>query len=524
MASSPITNVFVVVLENRSFDHMLGWSGITGTDAATGKPTSIIGASKTNCNFFPANNTTYCQSTGAPATLPVDPGHEFLDVLWQLSGPDANYPSGGPYPAIDNSGFVYDYAFSPSSGEGHPPSWSDLPQIMQGFTTNLDLPVLWSLAKQFCVCDQWFSSMPGPTWPNRLFAHGASSAGLDHSPTTSQIIGWETGIPEGFTFPNGSIFDAIAAAGGSYRLYFNGNAALPGSPFANLPIVAALHNITLSDVNNLTSFEADLNAPGGYPYWYTYIEPSYGAVGAGTYEGGSSQHPLDGVANGEALLKQIYQTISASPVWKSSMLIITWDEHGGFYDHVAPGSAVNPGDTDFSSPLNQYQFNFEQYGVRVPAVVVSPLIGTNLIDHRVYDHSSIPATIEAIFGLKPLTKRDAAANNLTALLSTGSSTPRTDVPLVLPDPVTPHPAAMAAAAQARAVRAVQLQSQPPDSGILPISIFIAARHDAMLRGANSVSAVKERLAQIKTRADAQAYLEEVGVRMTAANASKPRTA
>jgi len=116
-----------------------------------------------------------------------------------------------------------------------------------------------------------------------------------------------------------------------------------------------------------------------YPWLYTWIEPNYGDVASRTYKGGNSQHPLDGVTHGEALIKATYEAIRNSPHWNNSLLIVTWDEHGGFYDHVAPPrNAEPPGDTQPGSKYNQYGFTFGQYGVRVPAIVVSPLIPTNI--------------------------------------------------------------------------------------------------------------------------------------------------
>lgn len=510
--SSPITNVFVVVLENRSFDHMLGFSGITGTDAQTGQPTTIQGltGSESNTNTVKGPQQTYTVSQPAPATVAVDPGHEFLDVLIQLSGPDAQYPSGGPYPPLNNSGFVDDYAQSPSSGEGNAPL-ADVGQVMQMFSTS-QLPVLNALANEFCVCDQWFASMPGPTWPNRLFAHGASSGGLDHSPSTTEIVRWETKfLSSGFTFPNGSIFDAITKAGKQWRLYFGGDPKPLGSPLGNLPIVSALHNITLSDVKPISQFASDL--AGNYPYIYTYIEPSYGAVASGTYEGGESQHPLDGVTNGESFLQLIYQTLRASPIWNTSLLIITWDEHGGFYDHVPPPPGVNPGDTGFNSPNNQFQFNFEQLGVRVPAIVVSPLIPQNLIDHRTYDHSSIPATVEAIFNIPPLTARDAAANNVSTLVTL--TTPR-DTPTTLPTPTVPSASEIGTAVQQRAATAAAKIDEPVNTGNLPGFVHLAMRADKQISPPETYPAIHERVANLQTRADAIQYLQEVNAKLRAA--------
>jgi phospholipase C len=138
---------------------------------------------------------------------------------------------------------------------------------------------------------------------------------------------------------------------------------------------------------------------------------------SGTFKGGNSQHPMDGVPPGEALLKATYEAIRNSPHWNSSLLIVTWDEHGGFFDHATPPPAIPPGDTAPLSKYNQYGFTFAQYGVRVPAIIVSPYIQRNVIDHRLYDYSSIPATIEEAFDLPALTARDKAANSVMPLVN-----------------------------------------------------------------------------------------------------------
>jgi phospholipase C len=139
------------------------------------------------------------------------------------------------------------------------------------------------------------------------------------------------------------------------------------------------------------------------------------------------------VTQGERLVKETYEAIRSSPIWEKSLLIITYDEHGGFYDHVPPPVAVEPGDEPTSPFNNKHGFSFGQLGVRVPTVVVSPFAGEGVIDHRVYDHSSVPATIEDLFGLESLTRRDRQASRVTGLLTLKN--PRTDAPLTLPSPV-----------------------------------------------------------------------------------------
>jgi phospholipase C len=141
--------------------------------------------------------------------MPTDPGHEFTDVVEQLAGPGATYPPFGKYPQINNSGFASNYATAKT--EGPTPPAADIGDIVKCFDTPSQLPVLQYLASQFVVCDQWFSSLPGPTWPNRFFLHGASSNGLDHSPTKEEMAERES--VKGFRYPNGSIFDAMNAAG-----------------------------------------------------------------------------------------------------------------------------------------------------------------------------------------------------------------------------------------------------------------------------------------------------------------------
>lgn len=470
-----ISNIFVLMLENRSFDHMLGFSGISGTDAVSGKTRSVNGLNGTESNKFQGKNFPVTQP--APPTMPVDPGHEFTDTLIQLCGPGATYQPGGSYPAIDNSGFVSNYASHASSKFG---------DIMKCFKAN-QLLVLNALAKHFAVCDGWFASMPGPTFPNRFFACAASSGGLDHSPTAGEILTWET--IAGFQFPNGSIFDALS------RKFATGWRIYAGD---NFPLAAALKGIHHADVNSFGNFATDVGNPN-YPWQYTWIEPNYGDVTGGTYKGGNSQHPLDGVTQGEALIKATYEAIRKSPHWNSSLLIVTWDEHGGFYDHAQPQRAVPPGDTQPGSKYNQFGFTFDRYGVRVPAVVVSPFIPANIVDNRRYDHASIPATVEAAFGLQPLTARDAAANNVLPLLSL--TKPRTDCPKTLPKPAKPT-------ALKKKRKAPKLTDTVND-GNVPGLLLVAMKLDMEISPPSEMHAILNRVQTIQTRGQAQQYLNEV---------------
>jgi len=492
MSTTMPKHIFVLMLENRSFDHMLGFSGLSGTDAATGSHTTIEGLAGDECNVF--GGTEYTVVRGADYAVPADPGHEFPDVLTQLTGV---HRYAAPYPPVDNSGFVD--AFSHSGGAG-----ANLGEVMRCYDTPRQLPVLYALAQEFAVCDHWFASLPGPTWPNRMFAHAASSAGLDHSPSTAEILEWET--VDGFAPPNGTIYEALQAAGRSYHLY-------SGDEF---PIVSALKGIELTDVHRIDDLVAALaNANTPFPYDYVFIEPSYDALH--DYRNSSCQHPLADVRGGEALLKTVYEAIRNSSVWESSMLVIAWDEHGGFFDHVSPPRAVAPGDTAPGSKYNQYGFTFEQYGVRTPAIVVSPLVPRGTIDHRIYDHASIPKTVEVLFGLGPMTERDANANHLLSLLSLASTGDRPAPPTRLPSPGQ-APAVMAAAAPSplAAIGAGAVPVTRPDAsvnrGVLPTFVHAAMRQDLLMRP-DQKQAILARVAGLETRADAMAYMQDVQNRL-----------
>ena len=496
-----IKHIFVLMLENRSFDHMLGFSGITGTDAETGKPTAIDGLKGNEANTF--NGKTYTVQRGADNVMRRDPGHEFLDVLTQLCGPGSTYPRGGAYPAVNNSGFAAAFAKSfPNDDPG---------VVMKCYTPN-QLPVLNALAREFVVCDHWFASMPGPTWPNRMFAQAGSSGGLDHSPSNGEIVKWELEPFGGFEFKHGSLFGALGGANVKYRIY-------AGDDF---PMVAALKGVSiLNDIREFEDFRGDLHS-GHYDASYTFIEPSYDVFN--DYKDGTSQHPLADVTHGEALIKATYEAIRNSPVWDSSLLIITWDEHGGFYDHaVAERSPhpVAPGDTQPGSEFNQYGFTFECFGPRVPAVVVSPLIPRNLIDHRTYDHSSIPATVARVFDLKGWepTKRGSIANGVNILARL--SAPRTDTPATLPSPAAESMARVAARPMVGETGLAR-PAATVNEGNLPAILHSAMRQDIAVSGQQAKPAIVARVQSIKTRAEAMEYMKEVQakVRPHRMNASK----
>jgi phospholipase C len=485
---SPIRNVFVLMMENHSFDNMLALSGIPGILAST------------TSNFNSYNGANYYVQSNAPESMPTDPGHEFTDVVEQLGGSGAVYSPGGQYPPIDNSGFAANYATTKT--EGSPPPSADIGDIMMCFDTASQLPGMYQLATEFVVCDQWFSSLPGPTWPNRFFLHGASSNGLDHSPSTADMTEWET--VDGFKYPNGSIFDAMTTNDITWRLYHDTSGPIEGS----ISQVSSLHNIQMWNIHEIATFEKDVQS-SSYPYQYTFIEPNYGDVVNGSYEGGSSQHPMDGVSNGEALIAKIYGSIRNSPLWDSSLLIIIYDEHGGFYDHYAPGPAQPPNDGGDSSKYNEYGFTFAQYGVRVPALAISPLLAKN-VDHTIYDHSSVLKTLEWLFGLPSLTQRDASAQVVQGV--TSMSVPRTDCPTELKVPA-PKPRRSNLTAEQRA--ALELEAIPDRSSLVGFLGVLLKTDTELATTPEERAAAIARFESLRTRGDARPYIREVMAKVRA---------
>jgi phospholipase C len=503
-----IKHVFVLMLENRSFDHMLGFAGLSGTDAVTGQPTradDLVNNPHFNVDPTGPGNQVLA---APPADLKInapdpDPGHEFKNTLMQLCGMNATYPdlTTKKYPAINNSGFIASYR---ASGAPSPA------KIMKCFSPE-QVPVLTTLAREFALCDRWFASLPGPTWPNRFFIHAASSGGLDDSPSSFSDV--TATFLHGYSFENGTIYDRLDAKGLKWTVFMGDE----------LPQVFAIHGMHEARLEGhfkgFDHFEETVNDPK-FSTPYVFIEPSYGNVlplTPGDFTCGNSQHPLDDVTRGEKLIKKVYETIRNSPHWNDSVLLVTYDEHGGFYDHVPPPAIVSPGDPITDDDSNHHNFDFTQLGVRVPAVVVSPLIPRGTIDHTLYDHSSLLATLENMFTINPLTNRDGQANTFNHLLSV--TTPRTDAPTRLPDPPDSgfrceDDAGDKLAAGSPALQISRGQAQPgPIEPTLRGWLHIAFLRHRQLTPIPEREALARNFLKINDRRDALNYMKGVNVRI-----------
>jgi phospholipase C len=386
-------------MENRSFDHMLGFlerdgygvDGLTGNESipadpsATGGPDVQVsdGANyRGDFNLDPNDQKTF-----------IDPNHDVPSVHEQLF-------RGSPTPDPTNQGFVYNYRQQPKNSDDHAMN------IVRCFSPD-KLPVITALVKEFAVCDHWHSSVPGPTWPNRLFLHAASSGGHIDNNLHQEDYDIDT------------IYDRLDDANKSWRIYFH-----------DMPQSVALTHLQKDFIikRRFKLFDDFLEAARvGLLPAYSFIEPRYSDF---LSLKANDQHPPHDVALGEHLIADVYEAVRTSPQWEKTLLVITWDEHGGIYDHVPPPMTVDP-DPAASARVNS-GFQFDRLGVRVPMVLVSPYISAGQIDSRVYDHTSLLATVEKRFNLSALTFRDAQANTFEDILDLESA--RQDCPTALQRP------------------------------------------------------------------------------------------
>jgi phospholipase C len=394
-----VDHVVVLMLENRSFDHMLGflytsegnvspsgqpYEGLTGSESNPdpgGKPVTVfpITPSTPNAYFMPG----------------ADPGEGYKATNSQLWG-TAAAPASGTVPAM--SGFVTDFSYT--IGWEKSGNWSIVPgtaasDIMGCFAPGA-LPVLSALARGYAVCDHWFASVPTETLPNRAFACAGTSQGHMDDQTKT------------FTCP--SIFGSLSAAGVGWAVYGYDAEPLTRHSFPGISAAGPSH------FGLFTDFQAAA-AAGTLPA-FTFLEPSWSSTG-------NSQHPNYDVALGEQLIHDVYQALRAGPGWNQTLFILTYDEHGGCYDHVPPPWGATPPDNS----AGEFGFGFDRFGVRVPAVLISPLIAPGTVYRAPagsvpLDHTSILKTVEQRWNIPALTARDAAAPGLGDVLTL--TTPRTD--------------------------------------------------------------------------------------------------
>nr|XP_043623140.1 non-specific phospholipase C3-like [Erigeron canadensis] len=401
--ASPIKTIVILVQENRSFDHMLGYMKSINPeiDGVTGKESNLLSTTNHESKrLFHTNKAGFIQP---------DPGHSFEATYEQVFGVEWTESSNGVNKTPTMDGFA-------QQAEKVQQGLSEV--VMSGFEPD-SLPVYKDLISEFAVCDRWFSSIPTLTQPNRLYVHSATSYGATTNDNKMMIEG----------YPQRTIFESLEDDGYSFGIYYQ----LPPSTlfFRNLRKLKYIDNFHQFDLHFKHHCEK-----GKLPN-YVVIEQRYFGIKAIP---GNDDHPSHDVSDGQKFVKEVYEALRSSPQWNEILFVVLYDEHGGFYDHVPTPHVGIPNPDGLVGPP-PYNFQFDRLGVRVPAILVSPWIERGTVLHEPtgphptsqFEHSSIPATVKKIFGLKSyLTKRDEWAGTFEGVAN--RTTPRNDCPVTLPDP------------------------------------------------------------------------------------------
>jgi phospholipase C len=371
--ASGVDHIVFVMMENRSFDHFLGW-----LPDANGRQAGL----------------TYRDRDGVPhpthRLAPDFQGCGFAD-------PDHSYAGG----RIEfNAGACDGWLKA-----GH----NDVYAI--GYYENADLPFLGRAAHGWSVCSRYFSAIMAETFPNRFCQHAAQTDRIESSARISALP---------------TIWDRLSARGLKGRYYYS-----------DLPFLALWGAKYLSISRLFPQFLLDCLF-GTLPH-VAFVDPRFSGEAAGTT---NDDHPHGDIRAGESFLNDVYQAVTSSPAWPSTVLVLSFDEWGGFFDHVRPPRAPIPPGERAAGNLDGLR------GFRVPAVVISPFARRQYVSRVLYDHTSVLRMIEWRWGLQPLTVRDANANNLAGMLDFthgNSQAPRYPVPRLSSG--APCPAAASTAAR-----------------------------------------------------------------------------
>jgi phospholipase C len=352
--ASGLDHIVVVCMENRSFDHYLGW--LPGADGRQ-KDLSYKDSSGKSHRTHHLTNRNGCGFN--------DPDHSYEGGRVQF-----NHGRLDGFRKGDNDDFAL------------------------GYYTEADLPFYGPLLKHATTYDRYFCSILAPTYPNRFYTHSAATDRRTNASDTSSLP---------------TIWDRLGDAGVPARYYFS-----------DLPFLALWGEKYLPLASPIERFFADA-AAGQLPS-YSYLDPFF----LGEDQGGSNDdHPHADIHRGQAFLSLVAQAITTSPQWSRTALVITYDEWGGFFDHVKPPRLPDDHDTGPNG-----KDDHAQAGFRVPTIVLSPFARPGYVGHQVYDHSSILRMVEWRWGLKPMTKRDRAARNLAESFDFSKARPAPALPVV----------------------------------------------------------------------------------------------
>jgi phospholipase C len=395
-----VEHIVVVMLENRSFDHMLGYLSLPVEEGGKGRA-DVDGLSGRDVNVnmldgtpYPIHQLDYTKFKDETE----DPDHSGTSVDQQLAG--------------NNGGFVENFARISAQRAADAHEQSPDPGLVMGYYTGAELPVYDHLAAEYCVVDRWFSSVPGATWPNRLYSVAGQAAGSrnDVSPPLYQLPSFPRYLDQHGVDWRWYSFDpgTLRAVDPAYRLSNHHRFAFVDS--RKLSTAERAAGVLLEEGPSLLDDIANGELPA-----VSWIDPRFKDLRV-LGPDSNDDHPPSDLTAGQDLILTIYHALSAASSWANTLLVITYDEHGGFYDHVSPPAATDD------------HADFQRLGVRVPALLVSPLVAKGSTSSELlgkdfhFDHTSIIKTILTRFcntngQIPKLTARVEAAEHLGHLLA-----------------------------------------------------------------------------------------------------------
>jgi phospholipase C len=385
---APFDTVVVLMLENRSFDHLLGW--LPGADGKQAGLSYVDAAGK--------SHPTWPIAPDWQGWHYDDPMHDWQSVTRQL-----------------NHGASDGFLKTQKLGDAYPIS----------YYTEEDLPIIAKLARNYTTLDHYFCSIAGATWPNRFYMHCAATdvdetniwPDLAHP---NEVLGPKFARPSKLQL---AIWDRLAAKGLSGGYYFS------SEPMTGLFASRKYDAISY----RYDKFKTDA-AAGKLPN-VTFLDPEYGAIAE--FTGTSNDfHPHGSVKVGDAYIGEVYDILRRSPQWERMVFVLTFDEHGGFYDHVTPPLVRD----DNVNPNPGLHPNYQQLGFRVPCIVMGPFAPARIVSAGPYEHCSILRMIEWRWGLEPMHARDRYAKNLAEALDFSAKRVPVDIPKVVVPATLPRPA------------------------------------------------------------------------------------
>ncbi len=358
-ADIPIDHVLVVMMENRSFDHYFQKLPEFGQPDVDVAPADFSNNDSEGVAFPIFHQQAYCF---------VDTKHNWTGTAEQIGDGDM-------------SGFVTsNEGFSEMPANGNLEMFAGRRAL--GYYDETDLPFYYWLANEFSIGDRYFSSMPGPTFPNRMFLYAASSFGHVRN-----------NIPDDAD----TIVDFLEKREVDWKVYT--------SSTAGIALFISKLDLLRDHIGSIEDLHRDA-AEGTLPQ-FAFVDPEIGAA-TGNFDT-NDEHPPALAQIGQRFVAEVVDAVTRGPQWERTALFLTYDEHGGLYDHVVPPAACPPDDLDPMLMSGEPEGTFDRLGVRVPFILVSPYAKRHHVSHEIYDHTSILRFVPARFVLPAPTHRDANA-------------------------------------------------------------------------------------------------------------------